>query len=74
MVIVEPQVESLEEAAVHIASLTQRIKTLEKEVRQQAQMIDTLWTPTWKKLWFWIDGWPLYRLADKRKPRPWHGN
>lgn len=66
------QVCSLEEARVHIASLNARVKTLEIQVHRQFEMIDTLWTPPWKKLWFWIDGWPLYRVVEKRRWRPWH--
>lgn len=67
-----PQVNTLDEAAVHIASLSARMRSLEVEHRRLSEAVDTLWTPPWKKLWFWIDGWPLYRLADKRSPRPWH--
>lgn len=66
------RVSSLEEAAVHINNLQSRCRTLELEVRYLTEAVDTLWTPPWKKLWFWVDGWPLYRLADRRKPRPWH--
>lgn len=66
------RVDSLEEAAVHIASLQARVFALEVELRHQAEMIDTLWTPPWKRLWFWLDGWPLYRVAEIRRPRPWH--
>lgn len=67
-----PQVNSLEEARVHIASLSARLHTVEVGLRQLEKSVETLWTPPWKKLWFWIDGWPLYEVTDRRRPRPWH--
>lgn len=43
-----------------------------KRLRDVEKQVDTLWTPPWKKLWFVIDGWPLYRVVPKRQWRPWH--
>lgn len=64
---------SIEEAEIHIVSLTQRIGTLEKAVSDHAQRFDTLQTPWWKRLLFLIDGWPWYDLnAEKRSWRPRH--
>lgn len=68
----ELQVKSLDEAAVHLASLSARIRSLELQHHHLFEMVDTLWTPPWKKLWFWVDGWPLYRVVEQRKRRPWH--
>ena len=66
------QVKSLEEAAVHIASLNARCRSLELEVRALSKVVDTFYTPLWKKAWFLLDGWPLYRIVEKRAWRPWH--
>lgn len=55
-----------------IESLKKRVNQLEQQNVELHEMIDTLWTPWWKKLWFLIDGWPLYRLADHPSWRPWH--
>jgi hypothetical protein len=65
---------SVEEAEQHIASLTERVDSLEKLVRDHAQRFDTLQTPLWKRMWFRIDGWPGQRdlNAEGRAWRPWH--
>lgn len=68
------QVKSLEEAQVHIESLTIRIHKLEQMVSDMDQRFDTLQTPLWKRIWFRIDGWPGQNNlnADHRTKRPWH--
>jgi len=66
------QVLSIEEAALHIRSLTVRAEALEKLVRDHAQRFDTLQTPWWKRVWFKIDGWPWYDLNGAQKRRFWH--
>lgn len=66
------QVRSLEEAQVHIDSLTTRIGELERVMRDHDQRFDTLQTPIWKRVIFWLDGWPWNDLnAEKPKWRPW---
>ena len=55
----------IESLKVRCAELERRYRTLEKQV-------DTLWTPPHKRLLFFLDGWPLYRLAVRRQWRPWH--
>lgn len=77
MVILSQQnvrVNSLEEAKVHIQSLTIRIGQLERTVSDMDQRFDTLQTPLWKRIWFRIDGWPGQRNlnAENRGWRPWH--
>lgn len=59
-------VQRLESTEVNIRELQRRVRQLEKQV-------ETLWTPPWKRLWFWIDGWPLYRIVDAtaKRRRPW---
>lgn len=56
---------SLEDHAVRIAEL-------ERLVRDHAQRWDTHQTPWWKRVWFWVDGWPWYDLNGVQKRRPWH--
>lgn len=66
------RVRSIEEAEVHIASLTVRISALEDLVRDHAQRFDTLQTPWWKRVVFKINGWPWYDLNGTQRRRPWH--
>lgn len=68
------QVDSLPEAAAHIASLAVRVEELERVQRDHAERFDTLQTPLWKRLWFRLDGWPGQRdlNAERRAWRPWH--
>lgn len=49
-----------------------RIEALEREVRDHTQRFDTLQTPWWKRLWFWIDGYPWYDLNGVQRRRWWH--
>lgn len=64
---------SLAEAEVHVESLTNRVDALELLVSDHAQRFDTLQTPWWKRVWFWLDGWPTTDLnAPGRQWRPWH--
>lgn len=65
-------VRSLPEAEVHIASLTVRVLELERLGSDHAQRFDTLQTPWWKRIVFWIDGWPWYDLNGTQRRRPWH--
>lgn len=67
------QVNSLEEARVHIASLIDRIQQLEQYASDHDQRFDTLQTPLWKRVWYKIDGWPWYDLNGTQSYRPWHG-
>lgn len=68
----EPQVRSLAEAETHIRSLTIRVQEMERMVIDHAQRFDTLQTPFWKRIWFWIDGWPWHDLNGVQKHRRWH--
>lgn len=65
------QVHSLEEAAVHIASLRARVHELECKAADHEQRFDTLQTPWPKRLWFWLNGWPWYDLNGVQRRRPW---
>ena len=66
------RVRSLAEAESHVQSLTARIEAMEDSVSDHAQRFDTLQTPWWKRLLFWIDGWPWHDLNGSRGRRPWH--
>lgn len=55
-----------------LADLTARVADLERLVRDHAQRFDTLQSPWWKRLLFWVDGWPWYDLNGTQRRRPWH--
>lgn len=55
-----------------LEDLTIRVSELERIVRDHAQRLDTAQTHQWKRLWFWLQGWPLTDWnADQRNWRPW---
>ena len=60
-----------EESMLLHESVQQRLDALEKAVSDHSQRFDTLQTPWWKRVLFWIDGWPWHDLNGERKPRPW---
>ena len=46
---------------------------LEGRITQLEEEFDTfVKTPWWKRVWFFINGWPLSRLTDHPQWRPWH--
>lgn len=59
-------------ADLEIGSLRTRLLELERRMRATEKDVETAWTPPHKRLWFAIDGWPLYRVAARRQWRPWH--
>lgn len=63
-----------EESMLLYRSVADRLRSLERTVSDHAQRFDTLQTPWWKRLAFWLDGWPWHDLnAPRRAWRPWHG-
>lgn len=64
-------VDSLEEAEVHVRSLTQRVGELERRVRALEELEDTMATPLYKRLIFALDGWPWWRVVARPQWRPW---
>ena len=66
------QINSLEEAKVHIEALVNRVIYLEQKVSDFEQRFDTLQTPWPKRIWYKINGWPWYDLNGKQTQRPWH--
>lgn len=60
-----------EDVETEIVSLKARIVGLEVDIRRANARIDVIWTPFWKRIWFLVDGWPWYSLADHPAPRPW---
>jgi hypothetical protein len=56
-----------------LETLTRKVADLERIVGDHEQRFDTLQTPWWKRLAFWLDGWPWHDLnAPHRHWRPWH--
>ena len=64
---------SLAEAERHVESLMIRVEELERLVSDHAQRLDTAQSHQWKRLWFFVQGWPLTDWnASRRQWRPWH--
>jgi len=61
-----------EECRVIHEQAVRRIEQLERMTRDHDERFDTLQTPWWKRVWFWVDGWPWYDLNGVQKHRPWH--
>lgn len=60
-------------ASLGLEDLTRNYERLERIVSDHTQKFDTLETVWWKRIWFWLDGWPHHRLnAERRSWRPWH--
>lgn len=60
-----PAPDSLEE-------LTRKVHEHERLLRDHEQRFDTLQTPWWRRVRFWLEGWPWYDLNGVRQDRPWH--
>lgn len=67
------RVRSIEEAELHVQSLTIRVQELERKVSDMDQRFDTLQSPLWKRLLFRLDGWPGQTNLNAARPawRPW---
>lgn len=67
------RVRSIEEAELHVQSLTIRVQELERKVSDMDQRWDTLQTRLWKRLLFRLDGWPGQNDLNADRPawRPW---
>lgn len=61
-----------EETLLMIETLTRDMKVLAGRVSDHEQRFDTLQTPFWKRIWFWIDGWPWHDLNGTQQRRVWH--
>lgn len=69
-----PDLYCSEECRVLHESVIARVSALERSVSDHAQRLDTAQTPWWKRLVFWLDGWPMSDWnAERRAWRPWHG-
>lgn len=61
-----------EETLVQLRLIRDEIARWADMVIDHEQRFDTLQTPWWKRVWFWVQGWPWYDLnAPARKRRPW---
>jgi hypothetical protein len=69
----ELRVRSIEEAELHIRSLTTRIELAEHALSDHGQRFDTLQTSLRQRLLFRLDGWPGTRNLNADRPawRPW---
>lgn len=67
------EIRTLEDAEAVINSLIVRWGEHDRLLTDHAKRFDTLQTPWWKRLIFWLDGWPWHDLnARQRRWRPWH--
>lgn len=57
---------------VRVATLERQIAELRRQMSDVQQRLDTAQTHQWKRLWFWLQGWPLTDWnAERRNWRPW---
>lgn len=55
-----------------IESLWVNVRQLHHRVHREEEVTDTfIETPLWKRLLFWLDGWPSHHLAERPAWRPW---
>jgi len=67
------RVRSLAEAELHVQTFDERLTLLEARVRREEKWTDTrLATKLWKRVIFWLDGWPATRLVAVPARRPWN--
>ena len=64
--IIDPTAEDGKTLRLRIQALEERVGDLEEKLYTFVEQ------PWWKRLWFAIDGWPLYYLIDHPQWRPWH--
>jgi hypothetical protein len=43
--------------------LKRQIKSLRRELREQGELLDTLASPPWKRIWFFLQGYRLWRVG-----------
>jgi hypothetical protein len=52
--------------------LTRKVDDLERRLRDIEQRLETAQSHQWKRVWFWLGGWPMTDWnADRRNWRPW---
>lgn len=63
---------SIEEAEVHITSLTNNQRAQEARIRYMEDLFDTFFdSPIWKRTLFWWVGWPMDRITNRPNERWW---
>jgi hypothetical protein len=41
------------------------VDDLERRIHYLEELVDTyLHSPVWKRIWFWVEGWPADRIAS----------
>ena len=61
-----------DESLMLYQSVQRRLDALEKAASDCSQRWDTEQTPWFRRVWFWIDGWPWYDRNGAQRRRPWH--
>ena len=52
-----------------VSTLMRQVQSLRVQVQRQEELLDTLATPPWKRLWFLVQGWRLWRVGRWRRLR-----
>mgnify|MGYP001619168715 CR=1 len=63
---IDPQAEDPKSLRLRIQKLEERVGDLEEKL---SCFVENVW---WRRIWFCLDGWPLYYLIDRPQWRPWH--
>lgn len=48
---------------LEILCLKQQIKALRIQIQQQEELLYTIASPPWKRLWFFLQGYRLYKIG-----------
>lgn len=52
-----------------VRMLVRQVHNLRQEVRRQDKLLETIATPPWKRVWFFVQGYRLWSLGRWRKRR-----
>jgi hypothetical protein len=67
---IRPETTSPDE--VQLDTLYRQVVELRRQVSDIQQRLDTAQTHQWKRVWFWLQGWPMTDWnAERRNRRPW---
>ena len=53
-------------------TIKRQVRILREQMSDVQQRLDTAQTHQWKRVWFWLLGWPMTDWnAERRNWRPW---
>lgn len=59
----------IESQRAEIEALKRQVLSMRRELRQHTELLDTIASPPWKRLWFFLQGFRLWRLGVWYKAR-----